>query len=364
MDPTIENPTPALDDDDSDLDETDYGMSRNWTKPQSEKRQAIIADVLRKFPTLGHRTLAKKICAEHEMLFPDLECARSALRKATGNSGAKVRKYAKERRPPRKPGELPPLPESETVEWTPFVIGESRVLVLSDLHVPYHDNQAIEAALDWGEGFNPQAILFNGDVFDFYQISRFDKDPTVAGLAVELSRGNELFTHVHRRFPKARLYYKLGNHDERFDLYLMRQAPLILDIEGVRDCWHKAAGILANKITVIKDQRPIMLGHLPVFHGHELGKGISSPVNPARGAFLRAHHTILVGHHHQTSGHADTNVWHEETFCWSTGCLCDITPEYARINRWNQGFAAVTVDKSGEFNVQNMRISKGKVRSS
>jgi hypothetical protein len=52
-------------------------------------------------------------------------------------------------------------------------------------------------------------------------------------------------------------------------------------------------------------------------------------------------------------------------FCWSTGCLCDLTPEYARVNRWNWGFATVTVDTAGSFDVDNYRISaKGEIRSS
>jgi hypothetical protein len=57
-------------------------------------------------------------------------------------------------------------------------------------------------------------------------------------------------------------------------------------------------------------------------------------------------------------------MWHAETFCWSTGCLCDLTPEYARINRWNHGAAIVTVFDDGEYEVHNFRIAHGKVRSS
>lgn len=54
-----------------------------------------------------------------------------------------------------------------------------------------------------------------------------------------------------------------------------------------------------------------------------------------------------------------------EVFCWSTGCLCDLRPEYARINKWNHGFAAVTVHDDGSFDVSNQRVTAdGRVRSS
>jgi len=115
----------------------------------------------------------------------------------------------------------------------------------------------------------------------------------------------------------------------------------------------------------VEDQRPVMAGKLPILHGHELPKGVSAPVNPARGAFMRTLSTVLVGHSHRSSGHAESDMWHDETFCWSTGCLCDLTPEYARINRWNWGFALATVHDDESFDVENLRITAdGKVRSS
>jgi hypothetical protein len=51
-------------------------------------------------------------------------------------------------------------------------------------------------------------------------------------------------------------------------------------------------------------------------------------------------------------------MFHSETFVWSTGCLCDLTPQYARVNRWNHGMAFVEVANDGSFNVSNFRINK------
>lgn len=328
----------------------------------------IVADLCARFPKASSRTLAKRLHNEHPALFTSIELARNSVRTKRGNRGKRARGEVADKslfKPNGKAGELPPLPESIATSWEPFVIDARRVLVLSDLHLPFHSQKALDAALEHGDEFRPEAVLFNGDVFDFFQLSRFDKHPKICDVDAELAAGRQLFTHVRKRFPKARIFAKLGNHDERWANYIYRAAPLLSGVKQVVDGWQAPAGIIENKVTVIKDQRPIMLGKLPVFHGHELGKSIFSPVNPARGAFMRAHHTILIGHSHQTSGHADTNMWHDETFCWSTGCLCALSPEYARINRWNWGFATVTVERDGAFNVQNMRIAKnGKVRAS
>jgi len=156
---------------------------------------------------------------------------------------------------------------------------------------------------------------------------------------------------------------KAGNHEERFDHYLWNSAPEICDSPRMRlSAWLDLEDM---GIEYVGDQRPIMAGKLPIFHGHELPKGLSSPVNMARGAFLRTSHTVLVGHGHRTSGHCESDLWHEEVFCWSTGCLCDMRPDYARINKWNHGYAIVDVAQDNSFNVENLRVSKtGSVRKS
>jgi predicted phosphodiesterase len=339
-----------------------------WARPQRDKRVGIVRAVLKKFPETGHRTLARKLNAEHPLLFPSLENARNAVRTATGNHGKNLRKQTPDKsqfRKPGKAGQLPPLPKSEAKGWEPFTIDAKRNLILSDLHIPFTSDKAIDAALDYGDEYNPDSILINGDLADFYQLSRFDKNPTVPKIKHELHCIRQLLAHLHARYPNAKKRWKLGNHCERLEKYLMLNAPELFDIPEIRFAWRTAVGVDEYGVEIIDDQRPVMLGKLPVFHGHELGRSIFSPVNPARGAFLRTHHTILVGHSHQTSGHADTNVWHQETFCWSTGCLCDLTPEYARVNRWNHGFATVDVKADGEFDVTNLRISaSGRVRKS
>jgi hypothetical protein len=163
-------------------------------------------------------------------------------------------------------------------------------------------------------------------------------------------------------FPKARMVFKKGNHCERWDKYIWLKAPELWDLPACR-----LENILhADKygIEFVGDQRPVMAGSLPIFHGHELPKGISSPVNPARGAFMRTLHTVLIGHLHRSSTHAEPDMWNSETTCWSQGCLCDRNPEYARINKWTHGYAVVDVDKSGDFNLHNFKIAAGgKVRT-
>ena len=85
-----------------------------------------------------------------------------------------------------------------------------------------------EAALAYGDGFKPDTILINGDLFDFHAISRFDKDPTKPKILYELECGKQFFAHLQARYPKARVVFKLGNHDEARRAY--EQAVRWLDM--------------------------------------------------------------------------------------------------------------------------------------
>ena len=112
----------------------------------------------------------------------------------------------------------------------------------------------------------------------------------------------------------------------------------------------------------VRGRQHCYLGKLPVFHGHELIRGLCSPVNIARGVYLRVRESAIVGHHHRTSQHVETSgLKNQIVACWSLGCLCELSPEYASVNSWNHGFAIIDVDRDGNFNVSNKIIYDGVV---
>lgn len=293
-----------------------------------------------------------------------MENARSYLRMFTGNAGrAHSISDKSQYRPPRKPGQLQPLPKFIEESWEPFEIDAKRNLVFGDPHIPFASKLAFESMLRFADEYNPHSIFVNGDWFDFYQISKFVKNPTIAHIEHELAVSTDTWAHLTQRYPRAKRFLKKGNHDERWESYIFTAAPLLSGVPQVVDAWMQAGGLSANGVTVIGDRRPVMLGNLPVLHGHELGKGAASPVSPARGAFLKTQHTIMVNHWHRTSGSDHSDMFNAETYCWSLGCMCGLHPAYRPVNNWNWGFATVGVESNGEFSVQNYRINKhGKVR--
>jgi predicted phosphodiesterase len=320
-----------------------------------------LEELCKKFPDAPNIGLAKRAKQERPETFATVDTARSMIRNIRGALGKKNRNQATQPRPKGKAGQVPKMPPSLAEPWVPIELDCKRCGIISDVHIPYHSEVAFEAAVKSLKQSKIDTLLINGDFADFYQVSRHQRDPNHRKLSVELKLVIEGLEWLRSEFPKQKIIYKQGNHEERWDHFIWNRAPEIYDLAAVR--LDELLQLKRLKIEMVGDN-PIMLGKLPVLHGHELGKSIFSPVNPARGAFLRTHHTVLVGHSHQTSSHADTDMFHTETFIWSTGCLCDLTPAYAKINRWNHGFAFVEVSQDKTFNVTNMRIAKnGEIRS-
>lgn len=319
-------------------------------------------DLCKRFPDYPARTLARRLVDESNGAIT-LEAARSRIRAQFGVKGVD-RTKASAKRAPRKPGQGVEMPKSVAEPWTPAVMDVVGLVgIISDVHIPYHSERALEAAVTHLRNSEIAALLINGDLCDFYSISRWTKNPAKRNFSAELKACRQTMEWLRDQFPDIPIIFKAGNHEERWDHWLWQHAPEISD-EGEMSLtnWLR---LDKHNIEYVTDQRPVLLGKLPVCHGHELPKGLAAPVNVARGAFLRTLSTVLVGHSHRTSGHAETDMWHDEIFCWSTGCLCDMNPEYARVNKWNWGFATVEVREDGNFNVENYRISgKGDVRSS
>ncbi len=325
--------------------------------------QRMARQLIRRYPDHPARSLARSLVEKSNHAIT-LEAARSRIRSEFGTCGKRGSKQPAFKRAPRSPGEGIAAPQSIAKPWLRYDLDAAGPIgIISDIHIPYHSDTALAAAIARLKRDRIRALLVNGDAVDFYSISRWEKNPAERNFKRELEQSRQFFGWLRQEFRRIPIVAKCGNHEERYRHWLYQHAPEISDMPemGLEKWLH----LERHGIELVDDQRPVMLGKLTVLHGHELPRQLASPVNAARGAWVRTKATVLVGHHHRTSGHSEPNMWHEETFSWSTGCLADLTPEYARINAYNHGFAVCDVAADGSFDVRNYRIaSDGAVRSS
>ena len=325
------------------------------------KKQQLAIDLIkeRTDPKTGKCTLSKKklgevLCIKYPTEFKTPEQARRVVRAATGASGSHDRKKMKTVTEWKGLS----LPEPEKNDYSKFLIKEKRIGILSDIHFPYYDKEALNAAIAYLRKWKPDCILLNGDIIDCYQISSFLKDARKPKFKDELTMLQMFFEQLRATFPKANIIFKLGNHEQRYETIILQRLPELADLN-----WTKFESVIeaeTHGIQVVKNKRIMRVGKLNILHGHELPHGIAAPVNPARGFFLKTKANVLGGHHHQTSDHSEADINGNIIGAWSTGCLCELHPDYAPINKWNHGFA--TVENFGlDFKVTNLRIIKGKV---
>ena len=330
----------------------------------------VVQEAIAEFPKSPTLTLARKIYSENPELFNTLETARSCVRYYRGTKGSKSRKDRgiTERPEPAQHANamgIPNpfhLPETDETEWEPYVIPKAvtRLLVLSDVHIPYHNIEAVTLAIEYGKRKNVNGIMLNGDILDFYGLSTFEKDPRKRRFSEELEMGRAFLKVLRKEFEGVPIYYKLGNHEDRYERYLRIKAPELLDVQEFRMDVLLKFGELG--VELIDDMRIVHFGRLNIMHGHEFGRSVFSPVNPARGAYMRAKENCIIGHHHQTSSHAEPTMNGKVVNMWSQGCLCELHPAYMPINKWNRGFAYVEREYDGDFTVHNHTIINGKVR--
>ncbi len=250
------------------------------------------------------------------------------------------------------------LPESYALTYEPYVISQSKVLILSDLHFPYQDNKAIKAAINYGKEQKANCIFINGDLIDFANISRHEKDWRMRSVFEEFEAVREFLKELRRHFPRAKIVFKEGNHDERWEKWLFLKAPEIFDDPEFTLETRLQLGAL--KIDIVKDKLPVKIGKLNVLHGHELQGG--GGVNPARATFLKTIDNILIGHCHRSSQHVEPTFNGSVIVTTSQGCLCGMWPMFARVNKWNQGFSFVEHNiKTGNYILNNLKIINGKV---
>ena len=325
-------------------------------KAGDKEKISIIQDAIRRFEHLPSRTIARYILHNYGPLFDgNLELIRSKIRYQLGKNGVNSRENNKK----ILPHDPQPLPPTWRKTRTTYKLPVGLWLIMSDVHIPFHEPKPIEAAVKFGQAENVTGILFNGDLQDCASISYWP-----SGRKRDFDKEVELFIDfldfIDHEFPGTLKVYKPGNHEYRLPRYYQAKAPEMigLPLQAVDD----VLGLEYRGIEFLDYHQIVMAGKLPIIHGHEL-QAISRAVNPARGLFLRTKSWAACSHCHTTSEHTSKNIQGQLLTTWSFGALCDLSPDYNPFgNDWNWGIALVNVEKNGDFEVVNKRIlGSGKI---
>jgi len=328
------------------------------TKPSTK----IIIEYIANFPDAPARTLARKIFNENKGFFDTQEKVYGRVKYYLGLNGKKAREQLEIKqffREPKKHNRM--LPESyiEKRERIKLPSGMKKLGIFGDVHIPYHDNEALQTMFDKFEEEKVDGIYINGDLLDFYALSFHEKDPRKARFKDEIKAGRELLEYMRERFSGIPIYFIPGNHENRLERYLRRKAVELLDVDEFRLDVLLQVG--ATRIQYIPFRSKVSFGNYLIEHGDKIpGAG---GVVPARTALMKLKTNVIINHFHKTSSSSQRvyNVDGSSTINgYSLGCMCELEPEYLEINEWNHGFAILD-NNNQKISVRQFKIENGKI---
>lgn len=331
---------------------------------QTKKAYAVgklVVKYLKKYPDMKDYTLGKLMYEENPHMFKSIDTARNAIRFRRGHYGkAKAidrtfitpKNYDTNNSPIKITNRAPKL----KIFTLPTTI--KNVLFLTDIHVPYQDDLALNLAITYGLEKKVDCIWLNGDIMDMYGASDHEKLPDHAMIHEEFEAMHDFLTQLRKLFPKAQIYYKEGNHERRWTRLLMRKAQELIGMKEFE--LNIILKLEEFKIHWIANETLVKFGDLNVIHGNEFKGG--GGVNPARALYMRAKANIIAGDKHKTGENIENNLNDELVTTYSVGCLCDLNPKYIPFGHtiWNVGFAYIEM-KNNKAKVHNFRIHNNKI---
>jgi predicted phosphodiesterase len=206
---------------------------------------------------------------------------------------------------------------------------------------------ALGVFLETARRVQPDIIVLNGDVFEFAEFSRFDKDPRSIDLkgAFEFVR-DEVFAPLRKACPNAQIDMIIGNHDARVLRHMADRTPYIvplMDLMGVS--LSKLFGLEAFRINLVSKM------DFSVYKIQESRKEVARNYKVYFDTLLIGHHPENYGicsvaaHTHKPKYSSAVNELTGSYFQLTTGCLAKVDFDYVGgLNRYAQSFAMFHID--------------------
>ena len=325
---------------------------REIARETIEKYLKIAQD---KGTSFSKRYLGSVIYHEKPDMFKDEEDGRLVIRDVLGSRAGHNTNHVDDYL--REQWNFLEQPVREIVD-TSFIVPKqyTKALVINDIHSRFYDREATRIAIESGIKENCNVCIINGDLLDFYQYSKFDKNPNILPYFLsERDWAIDFLEILQNVFGKV--IFKKGNHDIRRELHIRKKLYDVPEMEGLIDL-DDYLNFNGSTVDVLEDTQIIEFGKLNIMHGHEYyGNGMHIAYNRLNKTF----DNTLSAHSHVSQQSMRRTIRGEMIGSWAVGCLCNLHPRYCPKNNWVNGFAIVEREGNGDFLVQNRQIVDGKI---
>lgn len=189
------------------------------------------------------------------------------------------------------------------------------ILIVPDVHAPYHDEDAWQLMLDVARDLKPETIVCIGDLADFYAVSAHSKDPSRATrLKDELRVVKEKRAELDALGATTKIFCE-GNHEYRLARYLRDKAPELFEIIDVPS----VLGLTENDWEFIPYRNHTRRGK--VHYTHDTG---ASGRYAAFKSLDTYQHSVVTGHTHRLLYIVEGNAVGDAKLSASFGWLGDV----------------------------------------
>jgi len=202
------------------------------------------------------------------------------------------------------------------------------VLSINDLHIPFHDEDAIRVAFKFAKYIDPKIVVIH-EWLDWYSLSKFDRDPRrLNDLQADLTTTHGYIRELRKTLPESRIIMIKSNHDTRLEKFKRTHAPELHCLDAL-----KIENLFGLPEFDIEYRDYFMYQGVLCKHG-DLVRQHSGYT--AKNELSHEGVSGMSGHTHRLGMHFETNrggkyVWME------TGCLCNVLEYIKGIANWQQG---------------------------
>lgn len=220
-------------------------------------------------------------------------------------------------------------------------------VIINDLHIPFHDKEVLLKVLKFIYDLQPTRLFLNGDFLDCYEISSFDKNPfELFTLREELKIAEGYLDQISSRLNKTKKIFIFGNHEYRFQKFLIRNAQPLMGLPGISLKEQLKLKELNYEIIdsglkeSFYDAGSFLVGH---FNKVSIHSGYT-----AKALIERYGKSLIQAHVHRLGMHAKT--LHGKTLIGiENGCLCDLNPSYTLSPNWQHGFTIIHYENNKPY---------------
>ena len=223
------------------------------------------------------------------------------------------------------------------------------MLIGSDFHDIDTDEFVNSVFIDTAKRLQPDVIVLNGDIFDLYDASKYDKDIRELKIVERFDYVKKnIFKPLRDACPDAQIDFILGNHEWRLILLLAAKTPnirvILSDVMGLSLA--DVFGLDKFKINLISKI------DLAAYNKNDINNELRKNYRVYYGCFVVGHFKDIgfgvsgtSGHCHRPSTETFTNITMGKCFWVETGCMCVTDAEYVmHRDKWGQSFLIAHID--------------------